>query len=396
MREISLEKVFCNVPWYEVHINADGSYHTCGAQPNKISGTPAAQIFNISNMPISEYINHPKTCGVRNNKLNGIPELLCEQCYHEEDNGNYSKRQRELLKSVIFTGNNFIKSFNESPIAKHISYTKAHQGKTNIMPISYHVSLGNECNSACKMCDVYASSKIASIKKKEGTYAGPVKINWTNDNNAWLDFLTTLSQTKNLRAIHIIGGEPFIMPRFVELVDYLIANNLTNIYFGVTTNGTVYNKLLLKKLSKFSHLDLGISIEAVSNLNDKIRVGSIKIEKIIENIRKIILYRSDNFFITLRTVPSILSIPEYDTMLDFSLDVNIPIMSNMLSHPSYLRIENLPVDKKKELYQKFTNWLSNFDKKYNIEVINNFNDRDPNEILHATRKEAVSILNSLK
>ena len=27
-------KIFCIVPWVEVHINADGTYHTCGAQPN--------------------------------------------------------------------------------------------------------------------------------------------------------------------------------------------------------------------------------------------------------------------------------------------------------------------------------------------------------------------------
>ena len=50
MRKINLEKVFCNVPWYEIHINADGTYHTCGAQPNRISGTPDADIFNINNM----------------------------------------------------------------------------------------------------------------------------------------------------------------------------------------------------------------------------------------------------------------------------------------------------------------------------------------------------------
>ena len=396
MRKINLEKVFCNVPWYEIHINADGTYHTCGAQPNRISGTPDADIFNINNMSIEEYVNHPKTCAVRLAKMAGVPEPLCERCYYEEDNNNYSKRQRELLKSVIFTGDNFHKSFNQSPIAKHIAYTKDNNGQTNIIPISYHVSLGNECNSACKMCEVISSSKFAAELKAKGMYNGPVRINWTDNNMAWNSFLNTVKSTKNIKALHIIGGEPFIMPKFIELVDWLINNNITDIYLGVTTNGTVFNKYLLDQLSKFTHLDLGISIEAVSKLNDDIRISNVKIDKVLENILKIKEYRSDGFYITLRTVPSLLSVGEYDKMLDYSLSIDIPIMSNMLTHPEYLRIENLPIETKKHLCEKFNQWLHNFELKYNIKATDIFNDRDPNQILHTSRKEMVSIINSLR
>ena len=54
---MTVSKYFCNIPWFEVHINADGTYHTCGAQPNKISGTEEAKVYNVFNMPISEWIN---------------------------------------------------------------------------------------------------------------------------------------------------------------------------------------------------------------------------------------------------------------------------------------------------------------------------------------------------
>ena len=396
MREISLEKVFCTVPWYEIHINADGTYHTCGSQPNTISGTPDAEIFNIDNMPIEEYFNDRKMCNVRIAKLDGVPEPLCELCYGEEDSNNYSKRQRELLKSVIFAGKNFQRSYEQSPFAKHAAYTKENQGKTNITPISYHVSLGNECNLACKMCDLKSSSKIAANLKSQGLYHGPVKINWTNNEKAWTSFLSTLKNTKNLKALHVIGGEPFIMPRFVELVNWFIDNNITDIYFGTTTNGTVFNKKLLDTLSKFTHLDLGISIETPSELNDKIRVGNFKVDTILENIKKIKEYRSDNFFITLRTVPSLLSVAEYDKMIDYSIEIDLPIMSNMLSNPEYLRIGNLAPDIKKTLYNKFTDWIAKFDEKYSIKSDIMFNDRDPTQILHTSRKEMMSIINSLR
>ena len=52
-----MSKVFCNVPWKEVHINADGTYHSCGAQPNKISGSIDAGTYNVFKMTIPEWIN---------------------------------------------------------------------------------------------------------------------------------------------------------------------------------------------------------------------------------------------------------------------------------------------------------------------------------------------------
>ena len=112
--------------------------------------------------------------------------------------------------------------------------------------------------------------------------------------------------------------------------------------------------------------------------------------------KKIKEYRSDNFFITLRTVPSLLSVAEYDKLIDYSIEIDLPIMSNMLANPEYLRIGNLAPDIKKTLYNKFTDWLAKVDEKYSIKSDIMFNDRDPNQILHTSRKEMMSIINSLR
>lgn len=138
-------KIFCNVPWFEVHINADGTYHTCGAQPNRMTGSADEKKYNVFNMDIQDWINSEYQCLARTKKLNGVSEILCDMCYKEESSGSISKRHKELLKSQIVI-DNFDHSFQTSPDYHWFEYSKNNQGLTNYKrPTSYHISLGNEC-----------------------------------------------------------------------------------------------------------------------------------------------------------------------------------------------------------------------------------------------------------
>lgn len=337
-------KSFCTVPWFEVHINADGSYHTCGMQRNWITGTPLAKEYNIQTMSIPEWMSHSYMVQDRQNKLNGVEDPHCGSCYAAESGGGSSKRIRENLKSSIHDAR-FDLTFKHSRDNSVISTPAIN----NLNIRSFHFSLGNECNLYCRTCEPSYSSKIAFMEKHS-----PVRMNWTDNQQAWDHLMATMIASPDLQFVHVIGGEPFLNYRFEELINGLIAAGKTDIYFGFSTNGTIYKEDIFKKLQAFRHVDVGISLESTSKLNDYIRAGSIT-EKVIENIKRIQELQGPGYYVTLRTVISALSVHTYAETLQWALDNDLGILSNTLEYPPEFQVQNLPRKVKERLLADI-NW----------------------------------------
>jgi sulfatase maturation enzyme AslB (radical SAM superfamily) len=351
---MSLDKVFCTVPWFEIHINADGTYHTCGAQPNSMSGSTDAHMYNVHTMNPQDWVNSSYQRKTRLDKLNGIPNTLCNLCYKEDELYNNSKRVRENLKVGIHPIN-FHKSYIRS---KHYNdfVNSSVTGENHLRPTSYHISLGNECNLACKMCYPAASSKVAFREFNAGTYSGPIRMNWTDDDVAWDNVVSYICDTENLEYVHVIGGEPVINPKFEALIDRLIAAGRTDIYLGFTTNGTIFNQNLLSKLNQFRHVDIGISIECMGELNDLIRHGS-NTQTVLDNIDAYLTHRRQNHvYVTARIVPSALSIHTIKELFEWCVSRKLDVMSNILVNPPHLQIQQLPDDVKHRLLEHFSSW----------------------------------------
>lgn len=381
-------KIFCVIPWTEVHINADGTYHTCGAQPNTMSNTVEGETYNVHTMSIPEWINCEYQKSVRLKKISGIEEPLCKICYHEESIGSSSKRIRENLKNKI-TPVNFYNDYNNNANLSTFEYSKHNNGLTNFLyPTSYHISLGNECNLACKMCSATASSKLATQMIKQGTYNGPVRMNWTDNTQAWNSVVDFMCRTEDLRFVHIIGGEPLLNPRFEELVNRLIQAGKTNIYLGFTTNGTLFNASLVDKLSAFKHVDIGISIEGASKLNNFIREQT---EPVLNNIESYLKYRkTGHVYVTIRTVPSALSVHTLDELYIWCIKRQVDVMSNILVNPSYMQIRNLPVDIKNRLLDQYSKW------QYSIPLPGVSDPRDPTRFREHLDDEIRSVIATLQ
>jgi MoaA/NifB/PqqE/SkfB family radical SAM enzyme len=339
-----IDKVFCNVPWKEVHINADGTYHTCGAQPNRVYGTPAAAQYNVHIMTIPEWVASEHQHAARVNKLSGINEPLCAMCYHEDAMGSSSKRVKENHKDGIDPVN-FYKTFDQRKYE-------------NIAPRinSFHISLGNECNLACRMCTPMASSKIAVQEIKAGTFRGAARMNWTEDQQAWDHVTDYICGSKDLEFVHLIGGEPLLNPRFEQLIDRLLLAGKNNIYLGFTTNGTVFNQSLMQKLNAFRHVDVGVSIECTGELNDLIRQGS-STQTVLDNIDLYLKHRKQgHVYVTVRAVPSALSVHTLDDLYRWCVSREVDVMTNMLVRPAYQQIQHLPQDIKKRLLEQYSKW----------------------------------------
>lgn len=349
---MSNKNIFCNVPWTNLHIYWDGSYGMCCSESGKPYSESDKQ-YNIANMSIPEWFDSEPMRNVRL-KMFGDDQLIktCRWCYVEESVNYESRRIKENFKSVIFTERGFDRSYQQSPTYK-IFESSRQNGSTDIVPIDWHVDLGNECNLACKMCSPRASSKIAAQYRQWSIVSADQSIftNWTTNDASWQQFLDGILQTPNLNRLHFMGGEPLLNKRFEELLDFLLLNK-KDISVSFVTNGTIYKQSIIDKLLQFKSSDVEISIESFDRTNDYIRQGST-IEQLIENIKKINNQTTDNFKLVIRSVPQLLNVNSYYNLIEWCLEHRVPLQGIPLKKPTHLQINVLPWHIRQQLVEKY-------------------------------------------
>jgi len=335
--------VTCISPWYEMRINADGSMTYChGAKKDT---------WETSELSLIEWFNKgPLPKKVREQIKSGHEVEGCVNCYNIEKQNIISFRNRRNIQGAIFGGDYMDEQLKQSPCYSRLS------GKTEYMyPAFLHVTLSNLCNFSCRMCFPEFSSQLKSnyIKLKLIDDNNTL-IDWTNDEKKWLQFLDIVKNSNQLLSIHFMGGEPLYHKKFFEFINWCVDINRTDFHLTFVTNGSIYNKDLLDKFKLFKSVHIEISAENFHTSNDYIRTGS-NFQLIKNNILSFINNIHDNTRIVLRTVPQALSIQHYDTIIDFALENKIPIDSNFLSNPDFLKINVLPKELKQKISKKFKN-----------------------------------------
>lgn len=182
---------------------------------------------------------------IRQDMLDNKPILACGSCYSDEENLIISPRQRALSDIVK---RNHSKLLHDQ-IAKHRS-------NHSIIPYSYDLRISNNCNLSCQICDADHSSTIAkqmSVNDPYLTYEIDLDI---NPQSVW---------------IYLAGGEPFLIKRFVSMLEKI--QNL-NCEIIVNTNGTVVTQSLINQLNRFNNVCITVSIDGVGLLNEQLRRGS--------------------------------------------------------------------------------------------------------------------------
>ena len=361
-------KIFCNVPWSNIHVYWDGSFGLCCLENQKNYDEKLSEHYNLNKMTIVDYFNSEPAKNFRRKILldNKLPQ--CSSCYYKEDLEYESKRYRENFKSVIFTEKAFLKSYQQSPWFNKFEESRI-TGETDLLPIDWHIDLGNECNLACKMCSSKASSKIASQLKKYKNTNNKIHTTWLNDKDAYNNFLYSIDNLK-IKRIHFMGGEPLKIKKFYEIIDYLLEKNRTEISISFVTNGTIINLDFIEKLKKFANVDLEVSIDSVTKSNDYIRQGS-KIDKMLENINKLISLQDEKLQLVLRTVPQLLSIDSYSKLIEFSFSNNIVIEGNPLYEPNFLQIKVLPLNLRKKYCEEIIKIKNKISNEINFNQISN-------------------------
>lgn len=359
--------IFCNTPWYELHIYWDGSLGICCQEDHKLySGSG----YNIATMSIAEWFNSNPVRKFRQQVLQSNPVSACRKCYHEEAKGGMSRRIRSNQKSVIFT-QAFEHSFEQSPGRGHFDIS----GNTDTYPIDIHVDLGNYCNLACKMCNAQSSSTIAVQEVKWGNQSSKqyVGTDWTRNQSVWDSFKNQLLEIPGLNNIHFMGGETLLTDRFEDLVDWLTAHNRFEICLSFVTNGTVYKPALMTKLQRFKRVGVEISIETVDEHNAYQRQGT-DTSVVLKNIDQYTKL-GNTVEVCLRPAVSALTIGYHAGLIEYAFDKRLPIKSLLVSSPRFLDAEILPTDVKLKYLQTFVPLINQLGSYRS----NDYNAMDPNE-----------------
>ena len=390
------KKIFCNTPWYELHIYWDGGLGICCQEYHRLYEKEQRTKYNIANMSILDWFNSEPVKTLRSAMWDKNRLSACYQCYNEEDTGSTSRRHRSNQKSVIFTKSAFDESFEQSPHYEKFLYSKQNQGKTQTLPVDLHIDLGNFCNLACKMCSSKASSKIAAQQVKWGNIEDKkyVGVDWTQNENIWNRFLEELLHMK-LKNIHFMGGETILAKRFHDFLNFMIENKKFDLNFSFVTNGTTFDSELIKKLKLFQRVGIEISIETITEHNRYSRQGT-NTNEVLENIKKYNRECDNNrISLTMRSAVSLLTIGHYDTLLDYCLTNKFNIKPLVVTTPSFLQVCNLPETIKKKYLEKYYILLNKFNLT-ELGINHDFNESDPTQYKRIIKLAIVQAIGLLK
>lgn len=246
---------WCPLPWI----------HACVRPDNVLKPCCRFQVNHTSDLKVnldsiqehgSDAMNEPYWTQLRKDMLDGVKRKECSKCHVQEEtkiDDRGSMRQ--------FLSNRYSLVINKETATEKFDKVRY-----------IEMSVDNICNLQCKMCDSKFSSKLQLRDKFLGNKTHKkLEPSFKKFDNIDLSELTY---------VKILGGEPFMSPNFVKFIDYISSRgNPANIFIEIATNGTkIPNKDVVKKLNRFRHLHLIVSLDSFNKSNDYQRFGSSYLE----------------------------------------------------------------------------------------------------------------------
>ena len=374
-----------------MRINNSGTYEACRWQ-NKNVKTRIDFEHNIRNQTPLDYFQTTMS-GLRQQLLDGHAPNMCRDCHNMEQHNKISGRLRQLLKAGI-QETMFEKTLAGSPLRTDLDYSNQNQGHTTRTVSDWQIDLGNYCNSACVFCGPESSSRLAAEFVQLGMIDQVPRASWCEDPVLLEKFVKDLQASNQIHYLHFIGGETMITPGFEKILTALIECGLADqITIGFTTNLTVWRDNIVDLLAHFKNVNLGMSIETMTALNDYVRWPS-QIDQVTSLLdRWINAAQQHNWLVQLRITPTCLTLHELHTVYEYAWQQNISVEScNFIDRPEFMRISVLPPEQRAKARQNLSNWIDQHQTTNTDTVVNT---RDPNRARDQILQDAQSYLNYL-
>jgi molybdenum cofactor biosynthesis enzyme MoaA len=323
---------------------------------------------------------------LREKMINGEIDPGCEYCISKEKNSNISNLRIQTNKMIPDTfeeiKNDYLQNKREYP--KQVE-----------------LRLGNYCNLKCTMCGPYASSSILAeykMHKKQYNEYG-IESNWEDPNmpKDWYTYEhnkeTLMDVVSKASMIHFGGGEPFISPMIVEVLEAIDPKT----YLRFNTNMTRINDKVLEALKKFDTIEIEASIDGTGQHNDYIRYGS-NWNSIIENFKKLKTY--NNISVNIYYILQHTSLFTLKNVIEFTNDIDIKIDLGEVYYGSVDGSGHLTINSASEKdIDNFKTWLNSSNSISQIQkntVQLWLDGYKPNTDLQARFKKYVKMLDSFR
>jgi organic radical activating enzyme len=260
----------------------------------------------------------------------GIKPVDCHKCFNKEQ----------------------IREENYKSYRLYINETLENKTSENIEFLD--LSLGNTCNSDCAMCKSTNSSKIESrIDRDKKLKIFPQDlyddINLVKQSDKWFNrpefFEWVKAQAPNLKIIKFRGGEPFLVKKLEEWIDYLIDNNYAkNITLHFNSNASILDQeLMFRCIKNFKYTVVAASADGVNDCFNYIRHGLDwkEIEQNLLAMQKYVTAFENKFWVTLLCVVQTYNLNYLVELIDWSEKYRFPLDWIFLTMPEQLHIKHI-------------------------------------------------------
>lgn len=199
-------------------------------------------------------------------------------------------------------------------------------------PTKMDFELSNICNLECVMCRGELSSSIRQNREKKPPLPTPYDA----------EFIRQLEEfIPHLQNSHFLGGEPFLIPLYLDIWEKMIELNPA-VSISVQTNGTVLNERIMRILDEMP-FSISVSIDSIEKaLYEQIRVNA-KFERVMENIRFFKQHcEQKGKKLTISYCPMPLNWHELPQVIAFCNDLNADVFFNTVTLPVKHALHYLP------------------------------------------------------
>jgi MoaA/NifB/PqqE/SkfB family radical SAM enzyme len=351
-------KSFCVLPWMNISVDPDGTVKPCCVSSDEIKkadGTP----YNLGYDKLSDIINSPDFQTIRRKMKDGETVAGCSQCYTSEKYGSLSNR---TLHNMEWMRNSVV----ADKVKNHVE----------VIPETveyFDLRFGNLCNLKCRSCAPKNSSQFnkellelrdISTINKFNSYMELDNINDWYMTDVFMDNIK--SQVNHIDRIYFTGGEPTLIDKNYELLDYLVEQDRAkDITLKFNTNMTNIKPKFLEIVTKFKKVIVLASIDGYGSMQEYLRYPS-DWGQISSNLEKLVKLPEDKISITCTPVIQKANLSCIVELFDYLNNINIAynrqviqILPIILNNPSYMDMVYLPVDYKKKQWEKIDEWAKN-------------------------------------
>lgn len=266
----------CVLPFNTLSVGSNGNQRLCCNSNNGLNGLDSP--LPVTKRTDINWLDGVALERIRKSLLNNerIPE--CNRCWELEDIGQQSYRQMSVNNYSEFSPERFKKILN---------------GDHSTVLEKLEIDLGSKCNLACRMCGSHSSSLFA--EEYNNTF---INNKITISTKSWLGnskfFDLVRANTSTLKHIHILGGEPLIIPEQAELLDLLIELDVAkNIKLQYNSNITTIGSRWYETWDKFKFVEINASIDGTEGFYEYVRWPA-KWDKIYNNLKELKLWAEEN------------------------------------------------------------------------------------------------------